>query len=71
MSNAKTGDRMKQSFFCLMEGITKALTVEPEDVSPTKTLGPQPTSEFFDRATVSNKSKYTRMVDSGNICASR
>lgn len=43
---------MKQSFYSFMEGITKALTIEPEDGSPPKTLVPQPSSEFFDRATV-------------------
>ena len=52
MSNAKPTDRMKQSFFSLMEGITKALTVDPEDDPTQKPMLPQPTSELFDRATV-------------------
>ncbi|WAR22913.1 BSDC1-like protein [Mya arenaria] len=43
-------DRVKHGFFSLMEGITKALTVDPEDTEPARLPPPQPGDGIFDRA---------------------
>ncbi|XP_060572964.1 BSD domain-containing protein 1-like isoform X2 [Ruditapes philippinarum] len=48
--NLNATDKMKQSFHSLMSGITRVLTVEPEDTSPPKKSVSQPGTGIFDRA---------------------
>ncbi|KAL4236360.1 BSD domain-containing protein 1 [Mactra antiquata] len=47
--NKNATDMMKQSFHSLMHGITKALTVDPEDTTPKQSVT-NPTHGIFDRA---------------------
>ncbi|KAH3831623.1 BSD domain-containing protein 1-A-like isoform X2 [Dreissena polymorpha] len=48
-----TGERVKKGFFSLMDGITKALTIDPEDTSPPARGNPQqPAHGIFDRSKI-------------------
>ena len=53
-SSKTATDKLKTGFTSLMDGITKVLTVEPEDTSPpkTKTQPAKPDDAIFDRSKV-------------------
>lgn len=64
--NLNTTDRVKQGFHSLMSGITKVLTVDPEDTSPPSQPVSQPGTGIFDRAKVCTKSPYA-CLKNGNL----
>ena len=54
-SSKTATDKFKTGFHYLMDGITKALTVDPEDTSPPKGQPTQPDGSLFDRSKVKSE----------------